>query len=249
MLKDKVAIITGGGRNIGRAIAHAFADEGAKVVVADYNLEAAENVSKEIEEKGTECTCVHVDLAKFENIEKLVNTVMNKYKRIDILVNNAGVQLNKQTLLELDEHEWDYTMLVNTRSTCFLSKAVAEIMKEQGGGRIVNMASIAGRIFEPYNLAYAVSKAGVTALTGQTAVELAQYNINVNAVAPGFVDTDFNRETLSRPNARQEISKNIPMNRLAQPDDIAGAVVFLASDKASYITGQTIVIDGGLTLL
>ena len=248
-LKDRVAIVTGGGRNIGRSISLALAGEGAKVVIADLDFDSAVETGKEIESSSGNCMVLKVDLSRDEEINKLVETVLNKYDSIDILVNNAGVQLNKECLLDLSEHEWDYTMLVNARSVCFLSKAVATVMKEKGGGKIINVASISGRIFSADNLAYAISKAAVTALTSQMAVELAPYKINVNALAPGYVDTEFNRETLARPNAREEISKTIPLGRLAQPDDISGAAVFLASDEASYITGHAIVIDGGYTLL
>ena len=248
-LNDRVAIVTGGGRNIGRSISLALAREGAEVVIADLDFDSAVETGKEIESSGGNCMVLKVDLSRDEEINKLVKTVLNKYDRIDILVNNAGVQLNKECLLDLCEHEWDYTMLVNARSVCFLSKAVATVMKEKDGGKIINVASISGRIFSADNLAYAISKAAVTALTSQMAVELAPYKINVNALAPGYVDTEFNRETLARPNAREEISKTIPLGRLAQPDDISGAAVFLASDEASYITGHAIVIDGGYTLL
>jgi NAD(P)-dependent dehydrogenase (short-subunit alcohol dehydrogenase family) len=248
-LKDRVAIVTGGGRNIGRAISLALAREGANIIIADLDIDAAVATSKEVEEIGRQCLALQVDLTDSSSIRKLVDTAMNEFGKIDILVNNAGVQLNKQCLLDIDENEWDFTMLVNARSICFLSKSVASIMKDQGSGKIVNMASISGRIFSADNLAYAVSKAAVTALTGQMAVELAPYNINVNAVAPGYVDTIFNKETLAKPNAREEIGKKVPLGRLAQPEDIAGSVVFLSSDDASYVTGHTIVIDGGYTLI
>jgi NAD(P)-dependent dehydrogenase (short-subunit alcohol dehydrogenase family) len=248
-LKDRVAIVTGGGRNIGRAISLALAEEGADIVIADLDMDAAVATGNDVEKLGRHCLVLQVDLAEENGIKRLVDSAMSRFGKIDILVNNAGVQLDKQCLLDLDEKEWDFTMLVNARSICFLSKQIASIMKDQGSGKIVNMASISGRIFSADNLAYTVSKAAVTALTGQMAVELAPYNINVNAVAPGYVDTIFNKETLAKPNARVEIGKKVPLGRLAQPEDIAGSVVFLSSDDASYVTGHTIVIDGGYTLI
>jgi NAD(P)-dependent dehydrogenase (short-subunit alcohol dehydrogenase family) len=249
LLKDQVVIVTGGGRNIGRAISTRLAGQGAVVVIADLDMSAAQLTSESINKQGGQSRAIEVDVAKMEDLSHLVHETMKAYGKIDVLVNNAGVQLKKQALLELDESEWDYTMLVNAKSLCFLTKLVASVMKNQGNGKIVNMASVSGRIFSADNLAYTISKAAVTALTGQMAVELAPYGIRVNAVAPGYIDTIFNKETLARPNAREEISQKIPAGRLGTPDDISGPVLFLASNLSEYVTGHTLVIDGGYTLL
>lgn len=248
-LQDRVAIVTGGSRNIGKAIAFALAKEGADIVIADINMELAVKTSKEIEDLGRKSIAVKTDITKKEDVNNLVKETKEKFGKINILVNNAGIQLDKQRLENLTEFEWDTTFNINVKGTCFLSKAVAEKMKLEGGGKIVNVASVSGYIFSEDNLAYNVSKGAAKALTSQLGIDLAPYNINVNGIAPGMINTLFNRETFSVEGARERIAKTIPIPRLGEPEDLGEAVVFLASDGASYMTGQTIVIDGGLTLI
>jgi len=248
-LQDRIVIVTGGSRNIGRAIALALAKEGANIVIADIDMESAKKTAKEIEELGRKSIVVKTDITRKEDINNLVEKTIQNFGKIDILVNNAGIQLAKQRLESLTENEWDTTININVKGTCFLSKAVAEKMKSDGGGKIVNVASVSGYIFSEDNLAYNVSKGAVKALTSQLGIDLAPYNINVNAIAPGMINTLFNKETFSVEGARERIAKTIPIQRLGEPEDLGEAVVFLASDGASYMTGQTIVIDGGLTLI
>ena len=247
-LKDKVAIVTGGSRNIGRAISLSLAKEGAHIVIADIDMDAAQKTSTEIENLGRKALVVRTDITKKENINNLVNKTIENFEKVDILVNNAGIQLDKQRLENLTEEEWDTTIKINVKGSVFLSQAVAEKMKLHGGGKIVNVASVNGFIFSEDNLAYVVSKGAVKALTSQLGVDLAPYNINVNAIAPGFIETNFNKETLSVEGAVNRISQGIPIGRVGQPEDLGEVVAFLASDSASYITGQTIVVDGGLIL-
>lgn len=247
-LKDRVAIVTGGGRNIGKAIVLALAREGADIVIADIDMEAAERTSQEVREISRRSIFVKTDITKIEDIKILVGKTIEEFGKIDILVNNAGVQLNKQRLENLTEREWDITFNVNVKGTVFLSQAVAEKMKLNGGGKVIIISSICAFVFTVDNLAYNVSKATLKALTSQLAMDLAEYNINVNGIAPGFIDTSFNEETLSVEGARERIASTIPLKRLGKSEDLSEAAVFLASDASSYMTGQTIIIDGGFIL-
>jgi len=247
-LQDRIAIVTGGSRNIGRAIALALAKEGAHIVIADINMASAEKTSKEIEALGRQSLVVKTDITKKEDIKNLVAKAKETFGKINILVNNAGIQLDKQRLENLTETEWDTTFNINVKGSVFLSQAVAEVMKPQGGGKIINISSVNAYIYSEDNLAYVVSKGAAKSLTSQLAIDLASYHINVNGIAPGFIETIFNKETLSVEGAVDRLSQGIPMGRVGQPEDLGEAAVFLASDGASYMTGQTIVIDGGLIL-
>ncbi len=247
-LKDRIAIVTGGGRNIGRAISLSLAKAGANIVIADIDIDSAKVTCQDIRDLGRDALIIKTDITKKEEIDNLVNKTIEKFGRIDILVNNAGIQLEKQRLEDLSEEEWDITMKINLKAPVFLSQAVAEKMKLIGGGKIIIVSSICAFVYTVDNLAYNVSKAALRGLTGQLGMDLAEYNINVNGIAPGFIDTNFNRQTLSVEGARERIASGIPIRRLGHPKDLAEMVVFLASDDASYITGQTIIIDGGLTL-
>lgn len=248
-LKDRVVVVTGGAQGIGRAIVMAIAREGARLAVADRNQVGAERVAAQAEELGATCIAVRTDVTSPDDHSRLVSEVIERFGRIDVLVNNAGIQEKKAGLLSLTQESWDKTMNVNLRGMFFLSQAVASVMASQGGGAIVNVASIAGHVFWHGILPYNVSKAGVRGLTGSMALELAPHGIRVNAVAPGYVDTDLNQESFSVANAREEAAKKIPLGRVAQPDDIPGAVVFLASNDSAYVTGHTLVVDGGYTLI
>lgn len=249
-LADRVALVTGGARNIGQAISLALAREGAQVVVSDVIQEEGQKTVSEILAQEGEACFIGADVRIQEDISYLVEETWKRMGGIHILVNNAGVQLKKQGLLQLQEEEWDKTFDVNLKGLCFLSQGVARIMKRQGGGKIINLASIAGgSVFSADNLAYTISKGAVRAATSQMAVELAPYNIQVNAIAPGYVDTSMNQETFSRPGAREEIAKKIPLGRIAKPQEMTGLVIFLSGDESSYLTGETIVMDGGYSLL
>ncbi len=253
-LKGKIALVTGGGRGIGQAIAFGFAKAGAKVVITSRKMEDLEATAKEIKAAGGEAFPLQSHLGKFEGIQKTVDAVVDKYKRIDILVNNAGASPAMGSVLESDERLWDTIMNLNLKGVYFMSQAVAKIMKKQGGGKIINIASIDGFNPEPGVSVYSVSKAGVRMITRAFAMELARDNIQVNAIAPGPISTKMMNSHwghLSPEEAkrqRDEMCKMLPTCRIGEPDEIAGAAIYLASTASSYTTGTEIVIDGGLLL-
>ena len=244
-LKKQVAIVTGAGQGIGRAVALTLAREGATVVVNDIDLEKAEKVAEEIKSQGGQALPVQADVSVGDEVNNLVEKTLDSYKRVDILVNNAGVA--KMTrLLELTEAEWDRTMNINIKGQFLCSKAVIAHMIKQKRGKIVNIASLAAHIGAPGLAAYGASKGGVVQLTKALAVELGKYNIMVNAVSPGLTLTDLIKSAVKdRPDFIEGIDR-IPLRRAAEPEDIANAVLFLASSESDYITGQVIIVDGGL---
>ena len=253
-LEGKVAIITGGGRGIGQGIAFAFAKAGAKVVITSRKAQDLEATAAEIKAFGGEVLVLPAHLGKFEEIKKVVDTVMAKYGRIDILVNNAGASPAMATVLDSDERIWDTVMNLNMKGLYFLSQAAARIMKNQGGGKIINVASIDGFKPEPFVSIYSISKAGVRMITKAFAMELAPHNIQVNTIAPGPISTKmmdshfFHLTPEEAKKAKAEMEKLLPMNRLGHPDDIAGAAVYLASAASNYTTGAEIIIDGAVLL-
>lgn len=253
-LKGKIALVTGGGRGIGQAIAFGLAKAGAKVVITSRKIEDLEATAKEIKAAGGEAFPLQSHLGKFEEIQKMVKTVVDKYKRIDILVNNAGASPAMASVLDTDERLWDTIMNLNLKGVYFVSQAVAKIMKKQGGGKIINVASIDGHKPEPAVSVYSISKAGVRMITKTFAMELAANNIQVNAIAPGPIDTKmmnshwFNLSPEEAKKAKAELEKMLPTGRIGLPDEIAGAAVYLASAASNYTTGTEIVIDGGLLL-
>jgi len=244
-LEGQVAIVTGAGQGIGRAIALTLAREGATVVVNDIDLEKAEKVAEEIKSQGGQALPVQADVSVGDEVNNLVEKTLDSYKRVDILVNNAGVA--KMTrFLELTEAEWDRTMNINIKGQFLCSKAVIAHMIKQKRGKIVNIASLAAHIGAPGLAAYGASKGGVVQLTKALAVELGKYNIMVNAVSPGLTMTDLIKSAVKdRPDFIEGIDR-IPLRRAAEPEDIANAVLFLASSESDYITGQVIIVDGGL---
>ncbi len=250
-LEGKVALITGASRGIGRATAIGLAEAGADVVVSSRKLPDLEKVAEEIREKGRKALPIAAHMGRLDQIKSLVEKIMKEFGRIDILVNNAGTSPAMTTVLEAEERLWDSVINLNLKGLYFMSQAVAREMKAKGGGSIINIASIDG--FRPQYMIgiYSISKAAVVMATKSMAYELAPYNIRVNAVAPGFVETKLLNSTwshLSDDQAQKEIDswKNqIPLKRFGQPDEMAGAMIFLASDASSYMTGETIIIDGG----
>lgn len=246
-LDGKVALITGGSRGIGRASALGFAEAGADVIVASRKLPDLEKVAEEIRGLGRKSLAISAHAGKIEDINNLVAKVREQFGKIDILVNNAGTSPGMYTTLEVSERFWDSIMNLNLKGLFFLSQAVAGVMKEHGGGNIINVTSVAG--FRPmlHMGVYDISKAGVIMATKVMAVELAQYNIRVNAVAPGNVRTRLGDSRFTvMPELEQEQVKGTPLRRIAEPDELAGAMVYLASDASSFVTGETLVVDGGL---
>ena len=244
-LKDKVALITGGARGIGKAIAFAYAKEGADIVVADVNLEEAEKTAKEIEALGRKALALTMDVTDYSKVEEAVNKILDKFAKIDILVNNAGITKDN-LLLRMSQLEWDAVLNVNLKGTFNCIRAVSRVMIKQRSGRIVSIASIIGLIGNPGQANYSASKAGIIALTKTAAKELASRNINVNAVAPGFIQTDMTAKLSEE--LKQKMLSNIPLNKLGTADDVAAVCLFLASEDSGYITGQTIVVDGGMVM-
>lgn len=243
-LKGKIALITGGSRGIGRAIALAFAEAGANVVVSARKLPDLEVVAKEIKDMGRECLPVASHVAKTEESKALVEQVKQKFGRIDILVNNAGTNPYPGPIIDAEEWAWDTTMNVNLKGPFILSQLVAKMMREQGGGCIINMASVAGLRAGGLPI-YSVSKAGLIMLTQTMAREFGKYNIRVNAIAPGVVMTRLSEMLWKDPKATEEAIKRNTIARLGVPEDIAAAALYLASDAAGYVTGITLSVDGG----
>jgi 3-oxoacyl-[acyl-carrier protein] reductase len=242
-LVDKVALVTGAGRGIGKAIAIALAREGANVMVNDVDLRTAEKVAKEINSMGQQALAIQVDVSDSKEVNRMVQLVIKKFKRVDILVNNAAI-IKRGLIEDLKEEDWDRVIDINLKGAFNCMKAVAGIMKKQRYGKIVNISSIAGKIGDLASApCYGASKAGMTCLAKSLARELASYNINVNVVAPHAIKTDMSREWSEE--KRKNIIANIPLGRMGEPEDIAEAVVFLVSDKAKFITGEVLDVNGG----
>jgi len=244
-LKDKVALVTGSARGIGKAIAMSLARAGADIVVADVNLQEAEKTASEIEALGRKSMAISMDVTDFAKVEEAVNKILDKFTKLDILVNNAGITKDN-LLLRMGQQEWDAVLSVNLKGSFNCIKAVSRPMIKQRSGKIVNIASIIGIIGNPGQANYSASKAGLIALTKTAAKELASRNINVNAIAPGFIQTDMTAKLPEQ--LQQKMKEAIPLDKFGTADDVAAACLFLASDDSSYITGQTIVVDGGMVM-
>ncbi len=233
-LEGKVALITGGSRGIGRAIALAFAENGADVAISGRKLPDLETAGEEIKATGRKSMAVPAHIAKLEESTNLVEKVKAEFGRIDILVNNAGTNPYNGPLIDAEEWAWDVTMNVNLKGPFLLSQLVARVMREQGGGNIINISSGAGITPSPLHI-YSVTKAGLIMLTRVMAREWHQYNIRVNAIAPGMIKTRFS----------EVLWKGTPAeDRIAVPEDVAGAALYLASDASEYVNGETIAITG-----
>ena len=244
-LKDKVALITGGARGIGQAIAMTFAREGADIVVADVNLEIAQKTASEIESLGRKAMALEMDVTNYDKVEEGINKILDKMGKVDILVNNAGITKDN-LILRMSQVEWDAVINVNLKGTFNCIRAVSRPMVKQRSGRIISIASIIGLMGNPGQANYAASKAGIIALTKTVAKELASRNINANAVAPGFIQTEMTAKLPE--DIKKKMLEAIPLAKLGTPQDVANTCLFLASDESSYITGQVITIDGGMVM-
>jgi len=246
-LKGKIAIITGARRGMGRSHALKLAGAGAKVVVADISLEDCQKVVEEIKKAGGEAMAVKCDVIKKDEIEKMVRLAVEKWGKVDILVNNAGICQFKP-FLELTEEEWDRTININLKGYFLCAQAAAKEMVKQKSGVIVNIASIAmGQVGVgfPALAHYCASKGGIVALTEALALELAPFNIRVNAIAPGAIDTPMAAITKEDPKVLEGTLARIPLHRMGRSEEVSNLVLFLISEESSYMTGSTVVIDGG----
>jgi 3-oxoacyl-[acyl-carrier protein] reductase len=243
MSDRKVAIVTGGGQGIGRAIVLDLAEIGVDVVVADINIDAAESAAAEAAAAGIDALAIQVNVADSQNVEAMIEKTVEKYGRIDHLVNNAGITRDA-LMMRMGDDAWQAVIDINLTGTYLCSKAVVRTMMKQRSGRIVNISSVVGAMGNAGQTNYAASKAGVIGLTKSLAREVASRGINVNAVAPGFIQTAMTDGLPEK--ARDELVTLIPNGRLGLPEDVSAAVKFLLSDDASYITGQVLHVNGGM---
>jgi len=242
-LKTKVALITGAAQGIGKAVTLVLARHGADVVVADVNIEKAQETAREVEVLGRAAMAVRVDVTRLEDVEKMVEAAVQRFGKIDILINNAGIARDK-LILRMTEEDWDTVLNVNLKGTFNCTKAVIKHMSKQRSGKIVNIASVVGMMGNPGQANYSASKAGVIGLTKTIAREFAARGINVNAIAPGYIQTPMTEVLPEK--AKEELKRLIPMERLGQPEDVAHAVLFLVSEASSYITGNILNVNGGI---
>ena len=244
-LTNKVALITGASRGIGQAIAEAYAAAGAKVVLASRKQEGVDIVAQIIRDNGGEALAIAAHTGDETAVQSLIHQATAAYGGIDIVVNNAATNPHFGHILSAEDSHWDKILDVNVKGYFRVAKLCAESMKERRGGKIINMASIAGLEPQPMMGVYSVSKAAVLMLTQVMAAELAQFNIQVNAIAPGFVKTKFSSALWQNPMINETVLKSIPQGRMAEPEELTGIALYLASDASSFTTGATFTIDGG----
>ncbi|MEE8159910.1 MAG: SDR family oxidoreductase [Dehalococcoidia bacterium] len=244
-LKDKVALVTGGASGIGRATVLRFAKEGAKVMVADRNRLASDETLSMARGISPDVEAVPVDVSKWDQVQEMVDATVRRFGRLDVLVNAAGVLVLSPPLAEVDERDWDLVMTTNLKGLFLCCKAAIPAMIKSGGGSIVNISSMAGVQAYTRSLPYSVSKAGVIHLTLTAASQYTSKGIRINCIAPGTVDTPQARGSSQSSQALQDIAANHPMGRIGRPEDIADTILYLASDESSYISGSTIIADGG----
>ncbi|PLX81896.1 MAG: 3-oxoacyl-ACP reductase [Desulfuromonas sp.] len=243
MPKDKVAVVTGASRGIGLSIAKALAAQGARIVAVDIYQEATEKVVAQFKADGTEAIAVKANVTLTEDVEQIITAAMDAFGRVDILVNNAGITRDG-LLLRMKDQDWDAVLSVNLKGAFLCSRAASKVMSKQRFGRIVNIASVVGQMGNAGQANYCASKAGLIGLTKSNARELARRNVTVNAVAPGFIATEMTEILPEK--TKQELAAQIPLGSLGTAEDVANAVVFLASEKAGYVTGQVLGVNGGM---
>jgi len=244
-IKEKVVVVTGSARGIGLAIAEQFAELGATTIISDISQEVVDTTVMKLRDKSFVVDGFAMNVTDAENIENCFKQIVKKYKNIDILINNAGITKDN-LLMRMTEADWDAVIQVNLKGTFLCTKKVSRIMLNQKSGVIINIASVIGIMGNTAQANYAASKGGIIAFTKSVAKEFASRNIRCNAVAPGFIETEMT--SVLEDKVKEEYAKVIPLKRMGKPTDVANLCVFLASDEASYITGQTINVDGGLIM-
>ena len=243
-LLGKIAIITGAGRGLGWAIAERLAKDGANVVITDIDGESAQEKADTLQQmNGLDCIAVEMDVSQWQDVEEMVERVLARFKRIDILVNNAGILGPYFPVMDYPEEIWDRVIAVHLKGTFLCCKGVLRVMKEQRSGKVVNMASVAGKEGNANMAPYAAAKAAIIGLTKTLGKEMAPYNVCVNCVSPALIETDMAKEMSSE--QRTLLTSKIPLGRLGQPEEVAAVVKFLVSDEASFVTGQCYDISGG----
>jgi 3-oxoacyl-[acyl-carrier protein] reductase len=245
ILKDRIALVTGGARGIGREISMLFAGEGADIAICDVNADALAATARDIEGLGRSVITGVVDVTKSDQVDGFVQKILDKFKKIDILVNNAGITRDG-LLVRMSEADWDLVLAVNLKGAFNCTKAVAKIMMKERDGRILNMASIIGIMGNAGQANYAASKGGLIAFTKTVAKELASRNVRANAIAPGFIQTDMTAKLSDE--VKLEMLKFVPLGKLGTVQDVANLALFLVSDASSYITGQVVQVDGGMAM-
>jgi 3-oxoacyl-[acyl-carrier protein] reductase len=244
-LENKIALITGGARGIGREIALCFAKEGADIAICDVNLDQAEEVAQEIKKLGRGYLSFKTDVTESQQVQAMIDKILDKFGKLDILINNAGITRDS-LILRMTEEDWDKVIAVNLKGTFVCTKVASKVMLKQRSGKIINIASIIGIMGNIGQANYAASKAGIIGLTKSVAKELAPRGVCVNAIAPGFIKTEMTAKLPEE--VQNKMLSAIPLGRFGEPKDVADLALFLSSGSSSYITGQVIQIDGGLLM-
>ena len=247
-LKDRVAVVTGGAKGIGEAYSVGMAKEGAQVVIADLAQEAGERVIQEIKKAGGEGIFIRTDVSQKKDVENMVAETIKAYGKLDIIVNNAGI-LFTAPVEETTEEMWDKLLAVNVKGLFFCAQAAAKEMKKQKKGKIINISSIAAIGGQAGLCAYSATKGAVLTITRVFALELVSDNIQVNAILPGTTDTGMAKAAMADPEWTRQVTASIPMGRLGKTEDLLGAVLYFASDDSNYCTGQTLIVDGGYSMI
>ena len=244
-LTGKTAIVTGASRGIGEAIAKGFAQAGADLVLVSRNIIALEEVAKEIKAFGREALSIAADIGNPEEIQRTIDNTLKVFPRIDILVNNAGISPILKKAEEVPLREWEEIVKVNLTGTFLFCQAVGKVMIQQGGGKIINMVSVGAVVGFPRQIAYCATKGGILQLTKVLAIEWARHNIQVNAIGPAYLETELTKGMRESKIISENLLRRTPMGRFGRPEEIVGAALYLASDTSSYVTGQTLFVDGG----
>jgi NAD(P)-dependent dehydrogenase (short-subunit alcohol dehydrogenase family) len=244
-LTGKVAIVTGASRGIGEAIAKGFAKAGADLVLVSRNKEALEKVAKEIRDLGRKAFSIGADIGVAEEIQRTVDTALERFPRIDILVNNAGISPVLKRAEELALNEWENILRVNLTGTFLFCQAVGKVMIQQGGGKIINMVSVGAIVGFPRQVGYCATKGGILQLTKVFALDWARFNIQVNAIGPSYLETELTKGMRESKVISENLLRRTPMGRFGKPEEVVGAAIYFASDASSYVTGQTLFVDGG----